>query len=130
MPESAQEVRIPALQEALIMKQHLCLMVSVLLAGCGSVTTLATPDEKIVATLAAQGSHCASIPRVYSGVVYNFCTLNSAPGAHSPAISVKQMLFDTALSSVVDTLFLPYTVYGQIKKGSLPLSAFRPVFQP
>lgn len=96
------------------------LLISLLaLAGCGTVTTLSNPDSEVSAKLRKQSSGCASIPRVYSGVSYNVCQMNS----NSESIYMSWVLgfyvFDSVLSAATDTVALPYTIYAQNKQGNL-----------
>ncbi|TDV47390.1 uncharacterized protein YceK [Pseudomonas graminis] len=87
------------------------------LSGCGTIKTL--NDEKGAAdTLARHSSNCQSIPRAYSGAVYQFCTLN-APPVSGPHWSAPTIALDMALSAVADTVLLPYTGYQQYQQGDI-----------
>lgn len=102
-----------------------------LLTGCGTVTTVLRPDAVASQNLKDSRSHCENVPRIYSGVIYNFCALNGEPapdkslasnslidhgGATLPFVAV-----DFIASGVVDTLVLPYTLYRQSKDGSIEI---------
>ena len=91
------------------------------LSGCGTFTTLTHSDQEIVANLSKSNSSCVSVPRVYSGVAYNMCKLNSNSNSiyFSPMLGIY--LVDSVFSAATDTLALPYTVYAQSEKGSLDL---------
>lgn len=63
------------------------------------------------------------VPRIYSGVSYDICILRGKPSHTSLWLgSVPQlMLVDLALSGVLDTVVLPYTIYKQINEGHIHL---------
>lgn len=101
------------------------------LSGCGTINTVFRPDAVASQNLKDSRSHCENVPRIYSGVIYNFCTLNGEPapdksltsnslkdhsGAALPFVAV-----DFIASGVVDTLVLPYTLYRQSKDGSIEI---------
>lgn len=74
-------------------------------------------------------TNCKSIPRIYSGVSFDVCTVFIGPpapiGTESEAERAKRFFFgyimDVALSFVVDTIALPYTIYRQYKDGNIPI---------
>ncbi|WP_299592072.1 YceK/YidQ family lipoprotein [uncultured Microbulbifer sp.] len=103
------------------MKYFLVLLTLAVLSGCGTVTTLTNSDSEIASTLKRQNSGCVSVPRVYSGVAYNMCKLNSNGSSiyFSPMVGIY--LVDSVFSAATDTIALPYTVYAQNEKGSLNL---------
>lgn len=115
------------------MFRFLPLFAAALLAGCGSVRTVDSDAHESVNELKLGRTYCTEIPRIYSGVAYNFCALNGAPATsyqHSadpspPAPDVPQglywPLFDGLLSAATDTLMLPYTVYRQQRDGNIEL---------
>ena len=109
------------------------LLVSTLLlaSGCGTINTVFRPDAVASQNLKESRSHCENVPRIYSGVIYGFCTLNGEP---APDKSLKdQSLLDSqgnafpiiaiefVASGVMDTLVLPYTIYRQNKDGSIEI---------
>lgn len=109
------------------------LLVSTLLlaSGCGTINTVFRPDAVASQNLKESRSHCENVPRIYSGVIYGFCTLNGEP---APDKSLKdQSLLDRqgnafpiiaiefVASGVMDTLMLPYTIYRQNKDGSIEI---------
>lgn len=89
------------------------------LAGCGTVHTVSN-EARAVDDLAKWQSDCNSIPRVYSGVAYQFCNLNGPPrtGTHWAPFPI---LVDMAASGIADTIILPYTGYRQYKRGNVPI---------
>lgn len=109
----------------------LWLPVLLALAGCGTINTVFRPDAVTSQNLKDSRSHCDNVPRIYSGVIYGFCTLNGEPAPDKnlqdsghiglgrdsiPAIAVEFVA-----SGVLDTLALPYTIYRQNKDGSIEI---------
>jgi uncharacterized protein YceK len=84
------------------------LLFSVLLAGCASTYTLTYEAYDPEATVC---SDRFSIPRVYSGTVFDFFCLSAENAAFF-------CLIDMPMSLVVDTIVLPYTSYRQYNEGS------------
>lgn len=105
--------------------------VCVSLAGCGTINTVFRPDAVASQNLKESRSNCESVPRIYSGVIYGFCTLNGEPKPEK-SLSDKGVLghdgsvlpivaVEFVASGVLDTLVLPYTVYRQTKDGSIEI---------
>lgn len=92
-------------------------VLSASLAGCGTVSTVLQIEDKAAQGLRKQKSYCQSIPRVYSGLAYDFCVLNAPPDP--TGILVPFILLDLALSGVLDTAALPYTIYRQSVDGNI-----------
>lgn len=102
--------------------------------GCGSVRTLDSEAHESVSDLKLGRTYCTEIPRIYSGVAYNFCALHGDPGGRyqrsaglSPPLPDAPLglywpLFDGVLSAATDTLVLPYTIYRQQRDGSIELT--------
>ncbi|KMT54203.1 YceK/YidQ family lipoprotein [Pseudomonas fildesensis] len=97
--------------------------VSLILAGCGTVTTVLREDSVTIQALKARKTYCQSVPRVYSGVAYDVCVLHAPPnsGSELSLNDVPWPFLDVAVSGVLDTLFLPYTLYRQSVDGSIEL---------
>ena len=97
--------------------------VSLIVAGCGTVTTVLREDSVTVQSLKAKKTYCQSVPRVYSGVSYDLCVLHAPPnsGSGMSLNDVPWPYLDVAVSGVLDTLLLPYTIYRQNADGSLLL---------
>lgn len=94
------------------------------LTGCGTLNTVFQDDATTSYKLRQQKTYCESISRVYSGVAYDFCSLNAPPVIYpSPQEkhAVPLIAVDMALSGVLDTLVLPYTIYQQNKYGSMEI---------
>ncbi|KPG95240.1 hypothetical protein AEQ67_21710 [Pseudomonas sp. RIT-PI-q] len=90
---------------------------SLVLAGCGTVSTVLQDDAAAAQGLRKQKTYCQSIPRVYSGLAYDFCVLNAPPDP--TGILVPFVLLDLALSGLLDTAVLPYTLYRQGVDGNI-----------
>lgn len=97
--------------------------VSLIVAGCGTLTTVLREDSVTVQSLKAKKTYCQSVPRVYSGVSYDLCVLHAPPnsGSGMSLNDVPWPYLDVAVSGVLDTLLLPYTIYRQNADGSLEL---------
>ncbi|MEE1926145.1 YceK/YidQ family lipoprotein [Pseudomonas sp. 148P] len=95
------------------------------LSGCGTVNTVLRGDQVTAKNLREWRTDCASVPRVYSGAVYNFCILNGPPNptvqAEGAPAGVPFVMVDLVLSGALDTLVLPYTVYRQVQDGNIEL---------
>src|SRR5471032_2081625 len=105
------------------MRVQAMVLAALTLAGCGTIQTVVRSDEAAANSLKKQNSFCGSVPRIYSGVTYDFCTLHAPPG---PGIDEQTMsnanpivLIDAVISGALDTLLLPYTIYRQQVDGSI-----------
>lgn len=107
------------------------LVVSCSLAGCGTINTVFRPDAVASQNLKDSRSHCENVPRIYSGVIYGFCTLNGEP-APDKSLKDKSLIehggsvlpivaVEFVASGVLDTLVLPYTIYRQNRDGSIEI---------
>ncbi|MFC6479204.1 hypothetical protein ACFQDN_25540 [Pseudomonas asuensis] len=54
------------------------------LTGCGTINTVFQDDVTTSYKLRKQKTYCESISRVYSGVAYDFCSLNAPPVIYPP----------------------------------------------
>lgn len=105
------------------MKTPALLLIGTLLTGCGTLQTVVRHDDATASSLKEKKSYCGAVPRIYSGVTYDFCTL------HAPlkeGVDAQQydnatffILIDAVVSGVLDTALLPYTVYRQHVDGSI-----------
>jgi uncharacterized protein YceK len=106
------------------MKSHYALIavLSLLIAGCGTINTVVREDAIASRNLKEINSNCESIPRVYSGASYDFCTLYGPPalgyGGNGSSL-VGQVISDFVVSGLLDTLVLPYTIYRQSSDGNI-----------
>ena len=114
-----------------IASKVLWLAAGVALAGCGTINTVFRPDVVTSQNLKDSRSHCENVPRIYSGVMYGFCTPNGEPKPeknlndislidHGPG-AVPVIAIEFVASGVLDTLLLPYTIYRQSKDGSIEI---------
>ena len=103
------------------MKTYL-LVLSVALSACGTTSTLTKSDRDIQAKLSRHDSSCKSITRVYSGVAYDICRLNTLPNSsfYNPFLVVY--LLDAPVSALFDTVALPYTLVRQSQDGNIDVS--------
>ena len=93
------------------------------LLGCGTVNTVVRGDSVTRRNLNQVKTSCETIPRIYSGVSYDICVLRGKPSQTAlwMGAAPELILVDLALSGVLDTVALPYTVYGQINEGPINL---------
>lgn len=106
------------------MKFHSVLIVvlSLFITGCGTINTVVREDAVTSHHLKELNSNCESIPRVYSGASYDFCTLYGppAPGyGRNDSSLVAHYIADFVFSGLLDTLLLPYTIYRQTRDGNI-----------
>lgn len=93
------------------------------LLGCGTMNTVVRDDAVARRNLSHVKSPCEIIPRIYSGVFYDVCVLRGKPSRTALWVGAipELMLVDLALSAVLDTVVLPYTVYEQMNAGPIHL---------
>ncbi|RON24526.1 hypothetical protein BK660_02310 [Pseudomonas brassicacearum] len=101
-------------------------MLMLMLAGCGTIQTVVRGDKVAAKSLNEQKSYCGAVPRIYSGVTYDFCSLN-APlknglDAQTYTAEPGWVLIDAVMSGALDTLLLPYTIYRQHADGSIAIN--------
>jgi uncharacterized protein YceK len=94
-----------------------------MLTGCGTVQTVMMGDESTAKSLNQKKSYCGAVPRIYSGVTYDFCVLfaplEEGRDAQKYDNAPLGLLVDVVLSGALDTLMLPYTIYRQQADGSI-----------
>jgi uncharacterized protein YceK len=96
---------------------------TLIMGGCGTVTTVFRGDDVTVRELKGKKTYCQSVPRVYSGVAYDLCVLHG-PANSADGLSLNGIpwaVLDVPVSGVLDTLILPYTIYRQRADGSVEL---------
>jgi uncharacterized protein YceK len=102
----------------LMMKMTVALsVISLALSGCGTFNTVLRDDVGATRELRKQKTYCQSIPRVYSGVAFDFCLLHAQPDP--TGVLMPLVLVDITASGIVDTLVLPYTIYRQSVDGDI-----------
>lgn len=92
------------------------------LSACGTMTTLSHSDREIADNLKRDKTNCQAMPRVYSGVSYNVCKLNSDSESINFDLLLGFYLFDSVASAATDTIALPFTLYSQNKNGNLEIN--------
>jgi len=105
------------------MKLIVLIILAVCVVGCGTLKTTALDEPRIDIGTKSKKSLCTQIPRVYSGVFYNACWLNretNTNNTYSPNDrGIPYVAVDIVLSGLLDTLFLPYSIYKQVEEGSI-----------
>lgn len=110
------------------MKHIALLALSLSLGACGNIVTVFQGDIATSKQLLDHQSSCGAVPRVYSGVMFDFCMLYATPpqdADHNPNYGPGQvtgLFIDLAFSGVMDTVVLPYTIYRQSADGSIEIS--------
>ncbi|MCO7625609.1 YceK/YidQ family lipoprotein [Pseudomonas fluorescens] len=87
------------------------------LSGCGTTASVLQMDADVARDMRKQKTYCQSIPRIYSGLAFDFCVLHAPPDPSG--VLVPFVLLDLPLSGVLDTVVLPYTIYRQASDGNL-----------
>ncbi|KAF1033090.1 MAG: hypothetical protein GAK37_00231 [Pseudomonas sp.] len=87
------------------------------LSGCGTLNTVLRDDMAATRELRRQKTYCQTIPRVYSGLAFDFCLLNAPPDY--TGVLVPLVLLDITASGIADTVLLPYTLYRQNVDGNI-----------
>ena len=108
------------------MKVQALMLSAVLLTGCGTVQTVAFSDKFSVDQLKTEKTYCGAVPRIYSGATYDFCMLHAEKPDDVDAFNYNNASFglvvDAAVSGVLDTFLLPYTIYKQQADGSIVIN--------
>lgn len=108
------------------MKTKAMLLAALMLAGCGTIQTVIRGDEVAAKSLKEQKSYCGAVPRIYSGVTYDFCSLNAplqnGKDAQTYTDAPAIVLIDVVMSGALDTLLLPYTIYRQQADGNIVIT--------
>ena len=100
------------------MKNILTVSLALGLSACGSLNTVGRSDLEVAAELNKQNTNCESIPKIYSGIAYDFCYLHVKPSGLYFNWFLAFYLVDSVASAAVDTVLLPYTGYQQYKYGN------------
>jgi uncharacterized protein YceK len=107
--------------QAELNRKVIIILVCVALCGCGTIITQSNSDKEIAAKLRKQKSNCESLPRIYSGVSYDFCELHAKNDSIEEKGVLEFQLLDIASSAIMDTIFLPYSIYAQEKYGNIKI---------
>jgi uncharacterized protein YceK len=108
-------------REAKLNWKVVIILVCFALCGCGTIITQSNSDTEIAEKLRKQKSNCESLPRIYSGVSYDFCELHSKNDSIEVKGVLEFQLLDIASSAIMDTIFLPYSIYAQDKYGNIKI---------
>jgi len=103
-------------------KKIVVLLLVLALTGCGTIHTVILGDDVVKTKMNQIETKCDSIPRVYSGLSYDFCYIHARPvSTHGepPTNSPPLIFFDMVFSGVIDTVLLPYSIYKQTQDGSI-----------
>lgn len=108
------------------MKIVAMIMLALCCCSCATVLTIAPDNNHVRIEYRGKKSYCKDIPRVYSGVMYNFCYLygepSRTPNLGSTVGGTPFFVIDATLSLVADTIVIPYTAYQQAEKGNIKVN--------
>lgn len=108
------------------MKGFISIVLVVCVSSCATIKTIDPPKNHISISHYGKKSYCEEIPRIYSGISYNFCLLYGEPSKRvnmgSSLNDVPFFIIDTAFSVVSDTVVLPYTIVMQADKGPIKVN--------
>ncbi|HHS7809005.1 YceK/YidQ family lipoprotein [Pseudomonas jessenii] len=108
------------------MKIQAVMLTVLMLGGCGTVQTVVLSDKASVDQLKTKKSYCGAVPRIYSGATYDFCMLHAEKPDDVDAFNYNNaslgLVVDAAVSGVLDTFLLPYTIYKQQADGSIVIN--------
>jgi len=96
---------------AIILLCHSCFFLN----GCSSLYTNFASEQRVNHALYRAGSDCDQIPRVYSGVTFNYCYLTGTPREAWQYGVMSFLVFDMLPSAALDTVALPFTGVRQRK---------------
>ncbi|BBM03367.1 YceK/YidQ family lipoprotein [Microbulbifer sp. GL-2] len=102
------------------MNRVITVALTLILAGCGTANTVGGDNYTVGSALTKEGSYCETLPRIYSGVAYNICKMNSKP-KNFGTIILACTVVDSVFSAALDTAALPYTIYTQNMHGNFDL---------
>lgn len=106
-----------------MLQKFAVLMLCCLVGACGTMHTVPEKGQnKLRYSSTFNDYPCKTIPRVYSGVILDGCWLLGPPNPNVNTVLMTLYFGDVFLSLVADTVVLPYTVYGQVRYGNIPIS--------
>jgi len=112
--------------EAYFFRIVLLSMTIIFLGGCGTVQTVDPAENHVNISHRGKKSYCKSIPRIYSGALFEACKLYGEPSytenLGSNIGGVPLFMIDIPLSFALDTLVLPYTATRQFRDGSISVN--------
>lgn len=108
------------------MKKLTVLLAAALSCSCATVKTLSPENNHVVIEHHGNKSYCEEIPRIYSGLSYNFCLFYGEPDRAGTLGNrfngVPWFVFDSVFSVAADTVVIPYTVVTQVQKGNIEVN--------
>lgn len=108
------------------MKKLMTILFALCTCSCATIKTIDPPKNHINISHYGKKSFCENIPRIYSGISYNFCLFYGEPSEREniggSINNVPFVFIDTVFSAVTDTIVLPYTIVMQAEKGSLKVN--------
>ena len=108
------------------LKRIFILLLSSLCFSCATVKTIDPVNNHVQIEHRGKESYCSEIPRIYSGLMYNFCLLYGEPSrvenVGSRFGNVPFFVIDTAFSVAADTIVIPYTAVQQASKGNIKVN--------
>jgi uncharacterized protein YceK len=108
------------------MKGMISALLVLLCCSCATVKTLDASQNHINISHQGKKSYCEEIPRIYSGISYNFCLMYGEPSdvanIGSTINGIPTVFIDSLFSVAADTIVLPYTITTQAKKGSIKVN--------
>ncbi|MCP4632170.1 MAG: hypothetical protein GY855_04535 [candidate division Zixibacteria bacterium] len=113
----------------LILRISFLFALLLIVTGCGTIQTL-TPrgQEELSNGTKYKGLNCRTIPRIYSGISLNACLIQNVTDPETPDIKSFQFspYAEYPLCFFFDTLVLPYTIFTQLKHGSIVINVWGP----
>ena len=108
------------------MRTLFCILLILGTVSCATVKTIDPPKNHVNISHYGKKSYCNVIPRIYSGISYNFCLLYGEPSKRvnigSSFNDVPFVVIDTLASAISDTVVLPYTIVMQANKGAIKVN--------
>lgn len=108
------------------MKIIACIILVISTLSCSTLKTIAPAKNHVNISHFSKKSYCEEIPRVYSGLSYNFCLLYGEPSKYEHIGNsfnhVPFFVIDTSFSVIADTILLPHTIVMQLEKGDIKVN--------
>lgn len=106
--------------------KNIALIISAcVLSSCGTIKSLDNNNNKVYISHPLVVTNCNEISRIYSGLQYDWCLFDSERKNTPPKVMLDPLWLnsiDIILSTVADTVVLPYTIYQQSTHGSLEVA--------
>lgn len=93
--------------------------------GCSTFTSLSASNAEIVHRVKQKRTYCHKVTKVYGGAALSICS-NFHSGYDRASsyvpLTTESELVDFFSSIILDTLVLPYTIYEQVRYGSVVIN--------